>query len=154
MYNKIIQNFINEKSMSLTLTRVHLKIKMSFTLIKKKQVLRVHNLWPFELSLKLLWLIAGRTVKTMYGKIWRLKRIYSQIWMTSHNNRFFFSRRQYIIKRKSNSFKSNSLKVLFATGEKCLKCLRIISIGGPKKRKKKKPLIVIIPLNKFSCNFA
>lgn len=66
----------------------------------------------------------------------------------------FFSRRQYIIKRKSNSFKSNSLKVLFATGEKCLKCLRIISMGGPKKRKKKKPLIVIIPLNKFSCNFA
>lgn len=35
MYNKIIQNFINEKSISLTLTRVHLKIKMSFTLIKK-----------------------------------------------------------------------------------------------------------------------
>lgn len=49
----------------------------------------------------------------------------------------FFSRRQYIIKRKLNPFKSNSLKVLFATVEKCLKCLRIISMGGPKKKRKK-----------------
>lgn len=57
------------------------------------------------------------------------------------------------MKRKLNFFKSNLLKVLFVIGEKCLKCLWIIFMGGFKKRKKKNLLIVIILFNKFSCNF-